>query len=126
MKKDLQVLVPLRLDKTIFKFFSITGYPPADDNVRNYLTGVISRKDAYNRSCAFLEALFTQTNAVLQDIHSKNHNEMITQFRDFMNKDQKMSGHNNNRKNFFSEVIQKAMKLQKSVCCVQLGVDQYL
>jgi len=37
---------------------------------------------------------------------------MAGKFRTFMNEGQKMSGHNNNRKTFYSEVIRKAKELR--------------
>ena len=124
MEQDLPVLVPPKSDKAIRNSFSIAGYPPTDDDVRNYLAGAFSRNDAYNRSCAFLEALFTHTITVLRSFDSTSYDEMAAQFRVFMNEGQKISGHNDSRKNFFSAVIQKARELEKNkVRFVQLDLD---
>ncbi len=124
MEQNTLVLVPLRLDKAICNLFSIAGYPPADDDVQNYLAGALSRNDAYDRSCAFLEALFTHMNTVLRTFDSISYEDLAAQFRSFMNDGQTISGHNDNRKKFFSAVIEKANELQKKqVRCVQLDLN---
>ncbi len=42
-------------------------FPPADDDVRNFLTADGNQVDAYHRVCAFLEALFEHTAATIRE-----------------------------------------------------------
>ena len=98
----------------MLNFFStlLSGYPPADHVVREYLTEARSRHLAYDRACSFLEALFKHLTGVLRGFdHSLDYEGFTQEFRARMTDGQKMTGHNKFRQDFYSQVIQKAKQL---------------
>ena len=77
--------------------------------------------DAQTRAGVFLQALFTHTKAVLQDLGSQSYGELAATFRARMGDGQRMSGHGTFRRAFYFNVIRKAKEMQKRhVCCIQL------
>ena len=90
-----------------------SGYPPADHNVRDYLTGSKSRDEAYNDSCCLFESLFKHTlNVLLHFDDSLGYVELARAFRVAMTEGQKTTGHNYFRRNFYLKVIQMAKELK--------------
>ena len=94
----------------------LSGYPPADHGVRDYLTSSVSKDVAYDRSSAFLEALFKHTTATLHDFSfnddSLEYMDFAREFRMRMTEDQKMTGHNKFRDEFYRRVVEDARQLE--------------
>jgi hypothetical protein len=86
----------------------IPGYPPADDAVRDYLTPALSQAVAYNRMCAFLEALFQHTRETIQNFDDSELENLPATFRRKMTEGQMYTSVNSFRKNFYAAVVQKA------------------
>jgi hypothetical protein len=91
----------------------VSGYPPADHSVRDYLTTAGSKDVAYDRASAFLEALFKHTTDALRDFDSSlDYVGLAREFRSCMTEGQKMTGHNQFREDFYKRVIEKAKLLE--------------
>jgi hypothetical protein len=91
----------------------LSGYPPADHSIRDYLTTAGSKDIAYDRASAFLEALFTHITDTLRALNgSLNYVGLAGEFRSCMTKGQKMRGHNQFREDFYKQVIEKAKQLK--------------
>jgi hypothetical protein len=92
----------------------LSGYPPADHSIRDYLTTAGSKDTAYDRACALLEALFRHTTDTLRslDHYSLEDVEFAREFRSCMTDGQKMTGHNQFRECFYKQVIEKAKQLE--------------
>src|SRR5258707_11856043 len=91
--------------------YLLSGFPPADDEVRNFLTADGSQVDAYGRVCAFLEALFEHTAATIrEEFGDADDAELPSQFRTGMTEGQTFQKPNSFRKAFYREVIQNAIK----------------
>jgi hypothetical protein len=86
----------------------IPGYPPPDDEVRDYLTADLSQAESYNRMCAFLEALFQHTGEIIQKFDDSELENLPATFRRKMTEGQMYTLVNNFRMNFYAAVIQKA------------------
>jgi hypothetical protein len=103
----------LRVECTLM---CLSGYPPADHSVRDYLTGVGSKDEAFNRASAFLEALFKHTAQVVSEFdQSLDYCGLTREFRKRMTKGQKMMKHNGFREEFYNRVVAMAMNLER-VC----------
>jgi hypothetical protein len=101
------------------------GYPPADHDVRNYLTAEDSSSvTVYLRCCAFLAALFCETALVLAsdpdavekpvDLPPINLNASVAgQFRAYMTAGTTMNAHGTFRKEFYRRVVNRA---EREVC----------
>ncbi|KAI9445890.1 hypothetical protein H4582DRAFT_1901738 [Lactarius indigo] len=83
------------------------GYPPADSEVRNFLT----RRDGVNSPVSliqhFLLALFNRTKETLERMDSTKSGR-IREFREFMSKDQTMHSPGGGRSEFYDGVIAQA------------------
>jgi hypothetical protein len=91
----------------------LSGYPPADHSVRDYLTTAGSKDVAYDRASAFLEALFKHTTTTLRALGSSlDYVGFAREFRSCMTEGQKMTGHNQFRGDFYNQVIEKAKQLE--------------
>jgi hypothetical protein len=92
----------------------LSGYPPADHSIRDYLITAGSKDIAYDRACALLEALFKHTTDTLRspDHYSLEYVEFAREFRSCMTDGQKMTGHNQFRERFYTQVIDKAKELE--------------
>ncbi len=89
----------------------LSGFPPADDDVRNFLTAVGSQVDAYDRVCAFLDALFEHTAATIrEEFGDVDDAELPSRFRTRMTEGQTFQNPNPFQKAFYREVIQNANK----------------
>jgi hypothetical protein len=90
-------------------FGAIPGYPPADHEVRNFLTAGGSQTTVYQRMCAFLEALFEHTTHIIttQFSHCRL-DDLASQFREAMTEGQTFRFTNDFRRNFYDDVIEKA------------------
>jgi hypothetical protein len=89
----------------------LSGFPPADDDVRNFLTADGSQVDAYDRVCAFLEALFEHTaTTIREEFEDVDDAELPSRFRTRMTEGQTFQNHNSFRKAFYREVIQNSNK----------------
>jgi hypothetical protein len=89
----------------------LSGFPPADDEVRNFLTADGSQVDAYDRVCAFLEVLFEHTAATIrEEFGDTDDAELPSRFRTRMTEGQTFQKPNSFRKAFYHEVIQSANK----------------
>ncbi|KAL0948165.1 hypothetical protein HGRIS_014960 [Hohenbuehelia grisea] len=86
-----------------------TGYPPADVEVRRYLTGGDTRATAYARCWGFLQALFICTAKVLEQDEFRNldYTQTASLFREKMTEDMGRE-HNDFRQKFYREVIKDA------------------
>lgn len=105
----------------------LSGFPPADDDVRNFLTADGSQVDAYDHVCAFLEALFEHTaTTIREEFGDVDDAELPSRFRTRMTKGQTFQNPNSFRKAFYREVIQNANKIFMAVqvcLLVQLCCD---
>ena len=94
----------------------LSGYPPADHGVRDYLTSSVSKDVGYDRASAFLEALFKRTTATLHDFRfnddSPKYVDFAREFRMCMTEGQKMTGHNKFRDDFYRRVVEDARQLE--------------
>lgn len=95
----------------------ISGYPPADHCVREYLASAGSKNSAYDRACVFLEALFMHTANVVSE-PPRCDESLAKQFRTLMTEGQKMGQHNTFRTTFYEKVIEIAKDLvnNQKVC----------
>ena len=95
------------------------GFPPADDELRNFLTRESTRGKSYDQACAFLEALFQHTATILRQLHPQPQSvpEAAQRFRKLMTEGQNMlTGHNRYRRGFYKQVVHHAGELlNKSV-----------
>ena len=90
----------------------LLGFSPADDDVRNFLTTDGSQVDAYDRVCAFLEALFEHTaTTIREEFGDVDDAELPSRFRTRMTEGQTFQNPNSFRKAFYREVIQNANKI---------------
>ena len=79
--------------------------------MRNFLTSDGSQVDAYDRVCAFLEALFEHTAATIhEEFGGVDDAELPSRFRTRMTEGQTFQKPNSFRKAFYREVIQNANK----------------
>jgi hypothetical protein len=79
--------------------------------MRNFLTADGSQVDAFDRVCAFLEALFEHTATTISEEFADVHDaELPSRFRTRMTGGQTFRNHNSFRKAFYREVIQNANK----------------
>ena len=106
----------------------LSGFPPADNDVRNFLTADGNQVDAYDRVCAFLEALFERTAATIrEDFGDVDDAELASRFRTRMTEGQTFQNPNSFRKTFYREVIQNANKkfmAAQVLLSVRLSGDQ--
>jgi hypothetical protein len=97
----------------------LSGFPPADDDVRNFLTADGSQVDAYDRVCAFLEALFEHTAATIrEEFGNVDDAELPSRFRTRMTEGQTFQNPNSFRKTFYGEVIKNAKKSMAAQVCL--------
>lgn len=98
-------------------FILLSGYPPPDRHVRDYLIPASSRTATFNRASAFLEALFKHAADYIRLDKSSNYVGFARTFRERMTEGQTMASHNKFRREFYSQVIGKAEALlQEKVC----------
>ncbi|EDR02266.1 uncharacterized protein LACBIDRAFT_295447 [Laccaria bicolor S238N-H82] len=92
-----------------------TGYPPADGALRDYLTSVSSKNEAFDRADKFFEALFTHTLETLkqEEYEGCDYSNVASKFRKRMTEGQTMQSHNQYHKQFYQEVIYKASQLKR-------------
>jgi len=93
----------------------LSGYLPADHAVRDYLSTSGSKDIAYNRSSAFLQALFENMNDFLRDVSSSDYIATAKLLRTKMTVGQHMNGHNQYRQDFYKGVIERASMLERQV-----------
>ena len=98
------------------------GYPPADHDVRIFLTTKGTEATSYHRACHFIEALFQHTEDTLKSEFS-GIEEVAREFRIRMTMDQTMKEHNEFRRKFYQRVVQIAQAKIKpeDVCLLYLG-----
>jgi hypothetical protein len=104
----------------------LLGFPPADGQVRDFLSGVGetpegSAKLAYSRACNFLLALFTKTKETITTLNGCNKAERIKEFREFMSDGQSMRHAGENRQRFYSDVITRARDVCRGSLIVSLS-----
>ena len=97
------------------------GYPPADHEVRDFLTKKGTEGESYRRACCFIDALFEHTDFTLkQEFDSQQGIEEVTfTFRKRMTDGQTMKNHNEFRRQFYQQVVRIADG--KLVCLLYLG-----
>jgi len=85
----------------------IPGYPPPDHNVREFLTKSDSRITAYQRTCAFMKALFEDVLRVLieEGLEGEEQPVIASRFRAMMTDGQQFGAPNKFRKDFYDKVI---------------------
>ncbi|EDQ98420.1 uncharacterized protein LACBIDRAFT_335978 [Laccaria bicolor S238N-H82] len=93
-----------------------TGYPPADGALRDYLTSVTSKNEAFDRADKFFEALFTHTLETLkqEEYEGCDYSNVASKFRKRMTEGQTMQSHNQYHKHFYEEVLYKASQLKRA------------
>ncbi|KAH8116519.1 hypothetical protein DFH11DRAFT_1876339 [Phellopilus nigrolimitatus] len=89
-----------------------TGFPPADDSIRKFLTGGDSKLQTEKHVEAFLFALFRETLQLLRDLYENDPDmdywAMAGDFRRRMTEGQTMKHTNVFRTNFYSRVVDAA------------------
>ncbi|KAH8116501.1 hypothetical protein DFH11DRAFT_1215459 [Phellopilus nigrolimitatus] len=89
-----------------------TGFPPADDSIRNFLTGGDSKLQTEKHVEAFLSALFGETLQLLRDLYENDPDidywSMAGDFRRRMTEGQTMKHTNAFRTDFYSRVVDAA------------------
>ncbi|KAF8510465.1 hypothetical protein BU17DRAFT_55347 [Hysterangium stoloniferum] len=93
------------------------GFPPPDDNFREFLVAKTDRAASYRRAYAFLVSLFITTKIAVNDLRTSLPGQSLTletlaaAFREFMTKGQTMVGPGPDRKFFYDNVIQRAKQV---------------
>lgn len=89
-----------------------TGYPPPDNAVRNFLTDKTysSQEDVDAQMRCFLLALLKKAQAVVKNDISSNQTERISNFREYMSRDQSMNRPGSARLSFYEDVVYEATK----------------
>jgi len=103
------------------------GYPPADHEVRDFLTMKGTEDESYLRACCFIDALFQQTDYTLENKFDPQLGieEVACGFRILMTEGQTMKKHNMFRRQFYQQVVQIA-KEKLTVCLLYLGYIRQL
>jgi hypothetical protein len=92
----------------------LSGFPPADRAVRDYLSTSGSKHIVFNRCSAFLRLyLRIRTNFFTMSDHPIT--SRLRKFRTKMTVAQHMKGHNQHRRDFYKHVIEKASLLKRRV-----------
>ncbi|KLO17713.1 hypothetical protein SCHPADRAFT_936903 [Schizopora paradoxa] len=103
------------------------GFPPSDNQVRDYLTGKLAEERGghhewatYIRVSAFLGTLFEKTSEVVQDILLELPDvdslcSLALEFRRRMTEDQGFDACNEFRQAFYNDVVKRALKLESLV-----------
>ena len=97
------------------------GYPPADHEVRDFLTMKGTEVESYRRAYCFIDALFQHTRHTLEvKFDSSWEIEKVAhEFRILMTAGQTMRGHNEFRIRFYQQVVQIAVeKLRTEDVCL--------
>ncbi|EDR09448.1 uncharacterized protein LACBIDRAFT_326238 [Laccaria bicolor S238N-H82] len=90
-----------------------TGCPCADDQVRDYLTMVASKNEAFDCADTFFEALFHHTFQTLQrGCQGLDYSQVANEFRKCMSEGQMMKLHNQYHTKFFDEVVREASRIR--------------
>ena len=101
------------------------GYPPADHEVRNFLTAKCTEDESYRRACCFIDALFQHTDHTLEsEFDSRWGIEKVArEFRIRMTAGQTMKEHNEFRRRFYQQVVRIAEEklIAEHVCFLYLG-----
>ena len=86
------------------------GYPPADHEVRNFLTGEGTEAESYRRAYCFIDALFQHTDHMLEKEFDSHWGieEMAREFRILMTRGQTMRERSEFRKQFYQQVVRIA------------------
>jgi hypothetical protein len=85
------------------------GYPPPDNNVRNFLTrGITTREEVEPLLRQFLIELFRKTAETLKSMDTTDPGTLISKFRDHMSKGQRMESVGDARLEFYQDVVDKA------------------
>jgi hypothetical protein len=104
---------------------TLPGYPPADHEVRNFLTTKGTEDESYRRACCFIDALFQHTNHTLEsEFDSQRGIEQVArEFRILMTAGQTMKEHNEFRRLFYQQVVRIAEEklMAEDVCLLYLG-----
>ena len=99
----------------------VPGYPPADHEVRDFLTEKGTEGESYRRACCFIDALFQHTDDTLEKEFDKELEieEVAYKFRMRMTEGQTMKMPNEFRREFYQQVVQIA-KGRLTVCLLYL------
>ncbi|KAI0275350.1 hypothetical protein BC834DRAFT_45359 [Gloeopeniophorella convolvens] len=90
-----------------------TGFPPADVNLRRYLTRSDTTSESYKRMYTFLIALSEETAKTLESFGDVDPPERIGLFREYMTKGQSLRTVGEQRRTFYDAVLRRAEKLSK-------------
>ncbi|KDQ51683.1 hypothetical protein JAAARDRAFT_210966 [Jaapia argillacea MUCL 33604] len=97
------------------------GFPPADDQVRDYLSEIAPAQDLYFRHCAFLAALFSQTaetvaeDAFQRALEGHDMRRVASAFRARMSDGMTFRSHGPFREAFYQRVIADAKKIYLNI-----------
>ena len=97
------------------------GYPPADHEVRNFLTTKGTEDESYRRACCFIDALFQHNDHTLKmELDSRwGIQKVACEFRILMTAGQTMKEHNEFRRRFYQRVVRIAEeKLRAEDVCL--------
>ena len=96
------------------------GYPPADQEARDFLTTERTEDESYHWACCFINALFQHINHTLNGMFDLGWEieKVAREFRILMTAGQTMKQHNKLRRQFYQQVVRIADEklVAKDVC----------
>lgn len=113
---------PLEIQICITDCFTLSGYPPADEELRDFLLESKSPDEAYRLLHYFVVALFETSAQVvrgLRGLDSVSYEVLAARFRKHMTEGQTMRGAGEHRRQFYELVIERTRKvgLQPNAVC---------
>lgn len=112
----------------------MTGFPPPDDDVREFLMGAHTAKQSLERAHTLLVAIGQMVSEWLttywkENAMSPSMTAVAESFRTFMTKDMTLAGHNSGRKNMYQKAVKRAEKVNEhplSMNCVLTQTHSYI
>lgn len=86
----------------------LSGFPPPDIQVRNWLTQAPDQYTAFLHAAAYVTALLQNITNFTQSQETSNHAEIIQSFYDLMSRGQTAMGQGEDRIAFFDSVVKRA------------------
>ena len=99
------------------RYTRLLGFPPADVNVRVFLTEYEShdpemQQKSYSRACHFLLSLFDRTKDLVVELGANNKKGRIVKFREYMSEEQTFAVVGDKRREFYDDVVKRAQKVR--------------
>jgi len=112
---------PLNLRESLTQ--SVKTYPPADEEVREYLVpekDTASDRDLTRRYVSFLTAMFSAAESVVSGWKLQEHSRIAKKWHSFLNEGQDFQSTGQNRRDFYRRVIESAKKLPNPIFEVEV------